>query len=621
MSFEASAIAVPERAAARSGERERTATFVALGLITALAIVLRFALFAKVQANPFYDAAVRSMGQSWHNFFFGAYEPGGQVAIDKTPVDLWLQVASTKLFGFSSTALRLPEAIAGTLAVPLLFDTVRRIFGRPAGLASAAVLAVLPVAVLTARSDTMDSVMMALSVAALWMLIRFVEGQRLRWLLVAAAGLVARASQTRRALPLIPAGGVLGLAFNVKLFEALIAVPALVALALLAGELPLRRRLAQLAGAGVAFAGVGLSWVTAASLLPGRHPWPIGSTNGGVWNVLFVFNGVDRVQVRPTPALAALDPAGPARLFSLHGAQHGLLIGSTLIAALLVGVAALAEATPRLLARRATLRGRLQRAGVVWIAVWLGAGVVLFSEMGRLHSRYLEAMTPAIAAAAGVGVTALASRSRRHALPALLLIVAAAVSAAIALHISAAPPAAVIIAVAGIAIAATGLAVRRSPRRLATAPALLAVGALVAVLAAPTAGAIHVVRQGSSNSGRPGAMPAATLGPLSRYLRAHQGGARYEVASSAVAKAGPLIARDGRPVLMLTSLYDRPLLTPAQLSSHVRRGDVRYVLLGSGTCSRRCPGVVRWAMTHARDVSRQAGLAHPGLLYRFTGAR
>ena len=582
MSFEASAIAVPERAAARSGERERTATFVALGLITALAIVLRFALFAKVQANPFYDAAVRSMGQSWHNFFFGAYEPGGQVAIDKTPVDLWLQVASTKLFGFSSTALRLPEAIAGTLAVPLLFDTVRRIFGRPAGLASAAVLAVLPVAVLTARSDTMDSLMMLLLVAA---------------------------------------GAVHGLAFNVKLFEALIAVPALVALALLAGELPLRRRLAQLAGAGVAFAGVGLSWVTAASLLPGRHPWPIGSTNGGVWNVLFVFNGVDRVQVRPTPALAALDPAGPARLFSLHGAQHGLLIGSTLIAALLVGVAALAEATPRLLARRATLRGRLQRAGVVWIAVWLGAGVVLFSEMGRLHSRYLEAMTPAIAAAAGVGVTALASRSRRHALPALLLIVAAAVSAAIALHISAAPPAAVIIAVAGIAIAATGLAVRRSPRRLATAPALLAVGALVAVLAAPTAGAIHVVRQGSSNSGRPGAMPAATLGPLSRYLRAHQGGARYEVASSAVAKAGPLIARDGRPVLMLTSLYDRPLLTPAQLSSHVRRGDVRYVLLGSGTCSRRCPGVVRWAMTHARDVSRQAGLAHPGLLYRFTGAR
>ena len=41
---------------------------------------------------------------------------------------------------------------------------------------------------------------------------------------------------------------------------------------------------------------------------------------------------------------------------------------------------------------------------------------------------------------------------------------------------------------------------------------------------------------------------------LSNYLRAHQGRARYEVASSTVAKAGPLIARDGRPVLMLTSL-------------------------------------------------------------------
>ena len=37
------------------------------------------------------------MGVSWHNFFFGAYEPGGSVSIDKPPVDLWLQVASVKL--------------------------------------------------------------------------------------------------------------------------------------------------------------------------------------------------------------------------------------------------------------------------------------------------------------------------------------------------------------------------------------------------------------------------------------------------------------------------------------------------------------------------------------------
>ena len=74
-----------------------------LALITIGAAALRLILIGKVAPDPFYDAAVRSMGLSWHNFFFGAFEPGASVSIDKPPVDLWLQVASVKLFGFSST--------------------------------------------------------------------------------------------------------------------------------------------------------------------------------------------------------------------------------------------------------------------------------------------------------------------------------------------------------------------------------------------------------------------------------------------------------------------------------------------------------------------------------------
>ena len=131
------------------------------------------------------------MGQSWHNFFYGAFEPSGRISIDKIPVDLWLQVASAKLFGFSSTATRLPEALAGIIAVVVLYDLVRRLFGRTAGLGAAAALAVLPVAVLTARSDTMDSAMMALDVAAAW--------------------LVVWGAQTRRAWPIVAAGAVMGL--------------------------------------------------------------------------------------------------------------------------------------------------------------------------------------------------------------------------------------------------------------------------------------------------------------------------------------------------------------------------------------------------------------------------
>ena len=83
-----------------------------------------------------------------------------------------------KLFGFSGGAVRLPGVVAGIVAVPLLYDVVRRPFGSRRGAGRAAALAVLPVSVVTARSDTMDSLMMALLVLALWLVVRAVESRR-----------------------------------------------------------------------------------------------------------------------------------------------------------------------------------------------------------------------------------------------------------------------------------------------------------------------------------------------------------------------------------------------------------------------------------------------------------
>src|SRR5580693_665395 len=194
----------------------------ALATIVASAGALRLIGLGKVAEDPFYDAAVRSMGMSWHNFFFGAFEPGGSVSIDKPPVDLWLQVASVKLVGFSATSLKLPEALAGTLAVPLLFAAVRRMWSAPAGLVAALALAVLPIEVITSRSDTMDGVMMMLIVLALWLIVRACETGGYGWLLAGAAAL--------------------GVAFDVKLLESLVALPGLALLAYLGMEGPSRQR-------------------------------------------------------------------------------------------------------------------------------------------------------------------------------------------------------------------------------------------------------------------------------------------------------------------------------------------------------------------------------------------
>ena len=364
----------------------------------ALAAVLRLWSLAKVPVDPYYDASVRSMPLSLHNFLLAAYEPGGNLAVDKPPLDLWLQVLSTQLFGFGSVTLKLPPALAGTLAVGVLYDTVRRVLGAAAGLASGLALAVLPIAVLTARSDTGDAVSMLLSVVALWLLVRFAQTGSSRWCYLAAA--------------------TMGLSFNAKLFEGLVGLPALI----LFGVLVCReRRVQRLALSAAVFVAVALSWLLV-TLAFSNRPYAIGSTDGSAWNAAFVFNGWDRITGASTqPALTAglssseLRPANngeaaraalpigapsPLRLFAHDGPLSGLRLGFVLLVALGLGVVALAWMT----VRPRGPDGTVERAFAASVLLWLAIGTVLYTAMERLHPRYTEGFTPAVAAAAGIGI-------------------------------------------------------------------------------------------------------------------------------------------------------------------------------------------------------------------------
>jgi len=80
--------------------------------------------------NLYYAAGIRSMMDSWHNFFFVSFDPGGFVAVDKPPLGLWLQVVSAKMLGFNGVSLLLPQALAGIASVALLTHLVARVFGR-----------------------------------------------------------------------------------------------------------------------------------------------------------------------------------------------------------------------------------------------------------------------------------------------------------------------------------------------------------------------------------------------------------------------------------------------------------------------------------------------------------
>jgi len=608
------------------------AEWAAVALILAGAAALRLVDLGSVAGDPFYDAAVRSMTRSWHNLFFGAFEPGGSVSIDKPPLDLWLQVASVKLLGFGSTSLKLPQALAGTASVGLLYVSVRRVFGVAAALAAAVALAVLPIEVITARSDTMDALMMALIVLALLCVVRACESGGTGWLLAAAAAL--------------------GLAFNVKLLESLVALPGLAVIAWLGlprtGATDAQRgrtrrgRALQLLAAAAVLVAVSLSWLTATLLFPAHdRPFAIGSTDGSAWNAAFVFNGVDRIDGRsieaPQPGLASRHPPeatqterdrisitapSPTRLLARVGPLSGERLGLEALAALLLGVPAI------LLGVRGP-PGTLRRAMGIGLIVWLLIGIALFSQMQRLHPRYVEAFTPAVAALLGIGA-AWASSGKGRA-PLLVLGGYLVVMLLYAEHLLFGRTSTwwlALLAALG-ALALAGLArLRETPEWLRSilVPGGVLALTLVAVLAIPLRASIEAIQASTSDAGNVGALPAAELASLSSYLRAHQGAARYEVAADSATKIGALVVRDARPVVVLTTYGAQTLTSVAALRRLIARGEVRYAFLSTGCgphtprTDAGCSTPALWVRAHGVDVSRQAGLTRGGVLWRLPGA-
>src|SRR6202030_613788 len=95
------------------------------------------------------------------------------------------------------------------------------------------------------------------------------------------------------------------------------------------------------------------------------------------------------------------------RLLARVGPLSGLRLGLELLAALLLGLPALAWAVVQGRRRRALARApdraHLRTALAAGLALWLLAGIVLFSDMSRLHPRYVEVFVPAVAATLGIG--------------------------------------------------------------------------------------------------------------------------------------------------------------------------------------------------------------------------
>jgi hypothetical protein len=274
-------------------------------------------------------------------------------------------------------------------------------------------------------------------------------------------------------------------------------------------------------------------------------------------------------------------------------------------------------------------RMRIRRAVAAGLGLWMLTGIVLFSYMSRLHPRYVEGFTPVVAAMLGIGAAwAAVPRGRLRAGVLLATLLVVVYYAERLMYGTTATWWLTLLAALGAAGCMALARIERLPVRLRSlaAPAGVVALTLTAVLAVPFGADRESIDNGVTDAGYVGALPSETQRLLSNYLRAHQNGAKYEVAAQSATQIGSLIVQDARPILVLTTYGSRVFTTVPELQRSIARKEVRYAYLSS-SCSRHasssnpaCAAPARWIREHGTDVSRRAGLRQAKVLWLLPGA-
>ncbi|WP_443061801.1 glycosyltransferase family 39 protein [Streptomyces sp. NBC_00425] len=332
--------------------------------------------------NSFYSAAVYSGTQSWKAWFFGSLDAGSFLTVDKPPFALMIMGLSCRVFGFGTWQMMAPEIAAALGTIWILHSSVKRAFGHVAAAVAALVLALTPITVAINRDNNPDTILVLL--------------------MVAGAALALRATRDDRLLPLVGSAVCFGLAFNTKMLQGYIALPAVFAVYLYASRLGWRRKAVNLALAAVALAVSSFWWATAVSLVPADdRPYIGGSTDGSAWDLIMGYNGLGRVLGGEGNGgggggggATFAGTAGIGRMFNdVLGGQISWLIPFAGVA-LVAGLVRCGRA-PRTDATRAAL--------VMW-GGWLVLHYLTFAMAeGTMHPYYTTALAPGIAALCGGG--------------------------------------------------------------------------------------------------------------------------------------------------------------------------------------------------------------------------
>ncbi len=398
----------------------------ALLVVAALALLSYGWGMGHDQLETFYGGAVRSMAGSWHDFFFGAFDPWGTVSVDKLPGALWVQALSVRLLGFHVWSIVLPQALEGVLTVLVLYRAVRRIGGPLAGLAAAIALAATPVTILLDRGNISDTLLVLL--------------------LVLGADAATKAFLAGSARSLAVAGLWVGLAFQTKMLQAWIVLPAIFVVYLVAAPVAgVTRRVGHLALCALVVAVASLSYMCVVSLVPAHdRPYADGSCDNSVFSQVFLYNGADRISGAnlsqagcsrpPVSVTSAQTTTGGSATVSLGKGPGRFLDGLLGRDAAWLFPAALVALVAIMIGRRKEAETDPWRAGALLWGIWLLFTWAFFASSHFLNPYYLAALAPPIAALCGLGL-ALAWRYRRSRSVVAVLMVTVAGGVAYALYL------------------------------------------------------------------------------------------------------------------------------------------------------------------------------------------
>ncbi|HEX3803040.1 MAG TPA: glycosyltransferase family 39 protein [Solirubrobacteraceae bacterium] len=441
-------------------------------------------------ANGYYAAAVRSMAGSWHNFLYASFDPQGVMTVDKPPLAFWVQALSARVFGFNSWSILVPQALMGMATVALVYDLVRRRFGRVAGAVAGLTLAITPITVAMSRHNNPDAAVILCCVAALWFTVRAFEDGRTKWIVLA--------------------GAMVGLGFEAKMSTALLVVPGIALAWFWASPHGVFKSVRQLLAGGAALVAVGAAWPLLVTLTPAAdRPWIAGTSDNSIWSLITGYNGAGRIAGQsggPGGGAGGLGggsttfggSSGPLRLLNdAVGGQAGWLLGFAALSA--IGLIVLT----RMRRRDATTGWTIAVGGS-----FLASAAVFSVAQGIFHPYYVSFLAPFSAALVGAGAAQLLRRDLHARILAPLAIAAGVATELAVMHSEHTytwlEPIVIVVAIAAAAV----LAILGQAR-----VRLIAVAAVLATLSiAPAAWAVDTLGHATSSTFPAGGPASAGTG-------------------------------------------------------------------------------------------------------------